>query len=456
MRHTVLIAFTAICICFSQFTSAQSDPNLLPQLDFRRIVQDAKAKVFPAVVFIKSLRESHEAGEKISQEISGSGVLISPEGEVLTNWHVVEKTTSLRCLLYDGRAVDAEVIGTDKSTDLALIKLKLKPGDESVPFAVFGDSTILKEGDFVMAMGAPWGLNRSVSIGIISCTKRYLPKISEYSLWLQTDAAINPGNSGGPLVNTQGQIIGINTRGMNFGDGMGFAVPGEIVEFLVGELREYGEVAWSWTGIQLQPLRDFERDTYFDATNGVIVAETDPQSPARRAGLKPRDRIVSVNGQPTNALTAEDLPSVRRMLGLLTKHEPARFEIRRGDEKLIIEITPREKGKIEGKELDCPRWDFTVKEINQFDNEALYFYRKEGVFVYGLKYPGNASSSGIRDNDILLKIDGQDVTTLDDVKRIHKAAIDNVQNQHRIMFMMLRGGLMRQVVLDFSRDYEKD
>ena len=152
MRHTVLIAFTVICICFSQFTSAQSDPNLLPQLDFRRIVQDAKAKVFPAVVFIKSLRESHEAGEKISQEISGSGVLISPEGEVLTNWHVVEKTTSLRCLLYDGRAVEAEVIGTDKSTDLALIQLKLKPGDESVPFADFGDSTILKEGDFVM----PW------------------------------------------------------------------------------------------------------------------------------------------------------------------------------------------------------------------------------------------------------------------------------------------------------------
>ena len=243
---------------------------------------------------------------------------------------------------------------------------------------------------------------------------------------------------------------------MNFGDGMGFAVPGEIVKFLVGELREYGEVAWSWTGIQLQPLRDFERDTYFDATKGVIVAETDPQSPARRAGLKPRDRIVAVNGQPTNALTAEDLPSVRRMLGLLTKHEPARFDIRRGDEKLIVEITPREKGKIEGKELDCPRWDFTVKEINQFDNEALYFYRKEGVFVYGLKYPGNASSSGIRDNDILLKIDGQDVKTLDDVKRIHKAAIENVQNKHRIMFMMLRGGLMRQVVLDFSRDYEKD
>jgi len=227
-----------------------------------------------------------------------------------------------------------------------------------------------------MAMGAPWGMNRSVSIGIISCTSRYLPENSEYSLWLQTDASINPGNSGGPLVNTEGEIIGLNTRG---GGGMGFAIPSQTMEILLPQLHHQGEVDWSWMGLQLQPLRDFNRDMYFAAENGVIVAETDPQSPARRAGLQPRDRIVRINGEPIDAVTEEDLPAVRRRLGFLTKGDPARFEVVRGNETLMYEITPREKGHVEGEELDCPRWDFTVKEINQFDNEDLYFYQKEGV-----------------------------------------------------------------------------
>jgi len=443
------------CLGCRGLQGAASAENHLAALDFRQVVQSAKDKVFPAVVYIKVIRETHEAGKKISQEISGSGVIVSPEGEVLTNWHVVDKAVQVRCLLYDGRAMDAEVVGTDKDTDLAVVRLK-RPDTKPVPFAELGDSDVLKEGDFVMAMGAPWGLSRSVSIGIVSCTHRFLPESSEYSLWLQTDASISPGNSGGPLVNTDGQVVGINTLGALMGGDMGFSVPSNTIRYILAQIREFGKVNWSWTGLQLQPLRDFDRNMYFEGTDGVIVAETDPESPARHAGLLPRDRILEVGGQPISAVTSENLPSLRRLLGLLPKGQPADIKFLRGEKVMTVQLTPREKGKVEGAELDCPRWDLTVKQINQFDNPELYFHRKEGVFIYGVKSSGNAGNAGLRPKDIILSIEGREVKTLDDVKKIHAEAIENVKKQHRIMFSVLRNGLLRQMVLDFSRDYEKE
>ncbi len=429
-------------------------PAMAEQPDFRQIVQEAKDKVFPAVVYIRVLSENNVGGKKETLEASGSGVVISAKGEVLTNWHVIDKAQSVRCLLSDGRHYPAEIIGSDKDTDLALIQLQMGEGEE-VPVAELGDSTVLREGDFVMAMGAPWGLNRSVSMGIVSCTSRYLEEISEYALWIQTDAPINPGNSGGPLVNTAGQIIGINARGMDWAQGMGFAIPSETVAVIVPQLREFKHVNWSWTGLQLQPLRDFNKDMYFDYTEGVIVAETDPDSPARRAGVMPRDRILAVNDTKLTALTHENLPAVNRVLGLLTKGEEAAFHIQRDGESLTIPITPREKGKVEGEELALKRWDFTVKDINQFDNPNLYFHRQKGVFVFGVRYPGNASSAGLSTQDIILKIGDEKVESIEDVKRAHEKLVAEVDKQPRVVITVLRRGLMRQVVLDFARDYER-
>ena len=428
----------------------------LQRLDFREVIAEAKDEVFPAVVFIKCIREAHEEGRKVSGEVVGSGVCISADGEVLTNWHVVDKAVETRCLLYDGRARYAEVLGTDKDTDLAL--LQLKPGSEGEQFryAEIGDSDRLTEGDFVMAMGAPWGLNRSVSIGIVSCTGRYLPDNSEYSLWLQTDASVSPGTSGGPLVDTDGKVVGITTRGALMGGDMGFAIPAGTVRLLLPRLREHGEVNWSWTGLQLQPLRDFKRDIYFQWTEGVMVAGTDQESPARRAGLKPRDRIIAIAGQPSNALTEERLPALRRMIGLLPKGETVEFDVMRDGKKMVVEITPREKGKVEGEELDCPRWDLTVKQINQFDNPDLHFYRKEGVFVYGVEHPGNAADAGLRERDILLKIGDEDVRSLQDVKEIYETALAEIEERHRLVFTVMRSGLVNQVVLPYLRDYEKE
>ncbi|MBN2210216.1 MAG: trypsin-like peptidase domain-containing protein [Sedimentisphaerales bacterium] len=449
-----IIVFVCLNATWGQLSPAVGD-TLVGQPDFRDVVAQSKDKVFPTVVYIKCLRESHESGKKSTEEVSGSGVIISPIGEVLTNWHVVDKAIEVRCLLHDGEAMGADVVGSDKDTDLALLKLK-NVADMELPFAELGDSAKLKEGDFVMAMGAPWGLSRSVSIGIISCTRRYLPDNSEYSLWLQTDASISPGNSGGPLINTEGRVIGVNTRGVSSGGDMGFAVPSETIEHIVRQLREFGKVNWSWLGLQLQPLRDFERNIYFEGDQGVIVAETDPESPARHAGVMARDRIMTIAGEPVTALTAEDLPAVRRKLGLLPKNVPVTLQLRRNNDDVVIELTPTEKGKVEGEEFDCSRWDLTVKAINRFDNPDLYFHRQKGVFIYGVEYPGNANSAGLQEKDIILKIDGEAVAILDDVKAIYPRTVENLAAKPRLVFEVLRNGLLRVVVLDIARDYEKE
>jgi serine protease Do len=440
-----------------------------PSQDFRVIINSAKAKVFPAVVFIKCVIQDYQGGQKTSHEVSGSGVIISPKGEVLTNWHVVDKAVEVRCLLLDGQAMDAKVLGSDKDADLALLQLlpsaaaggaaATKPASTppaTYPYAKFGDSAKLEEGDFVMAMGAPWGMSRSVSLGIISCTKRYLPNTSEYSIWLQTDAAISPGNSGGPLVSSAGEVVGINTLGMSGGGEMGFAVPSVTILPVIEQIRAHGKVNWSWTGLQLQPLKDFNRNVYFDGHDGVIVADTDLESPARRAGLQSRDRILKINGLPVSAITDEDLPELRRLLGTLPKNTPTALDVLRGTEHLTIPLTPREKGVVEGESFAALRWDCTVKTINQFDNPDLYFQRKQGLFVFGLKYPGNAAISGLETQDILLKVDGKPVTTLAEFQAAHRITLDNYKDKPRIVLSVLRNGLLRQIVLDISRDYAKE
>lgn len=455
MRLRQTVSLRVIFFLISWLTNVHAEESSLNKLDFRETIQNAKEKVFPAVVFLKCLRESHDEGQKRTHGVSGSGVLISPQGELLTNWHVIDKATEVRCLLSDGQAVTGDVVGSDEDTDLALVRLRLSEG-KTVPYASLGDSTKLREGDFVMAMGAPWGLSRSVSIGIISCLNRYLSSKSEYSLWLQTDAAISPGNSGGPLVNTKGEVIGINTLAIMQGGDLGFAIPSQTITYIIPQLREHKQVQWSWTGLQLQPIKDFNRNIYFDGHEGVIVSETDPESPSRSAGILARDRILKINGEPVNALTEEDLPLINRTLGFLPKFKPAKIEIKRGEEIITVNLTPSEKGKVEGEELDCPRWDFTVKAINQFHNPDLYFQKKKGIYIYGVKNVGNAKKAGLLPRDILLTIDSKEIDTLDEMKSFHKELVGHLQQKYRVTIRVLRNGLVRQVVLDYSRDYEKE
>jgi serine protease Do len=415
----------------------------------------AKQAVFPSVVFVKPVLETFEGGEKKAHEVAGSGVIISPAGECLTNWHVVEKARRIRCLLYDGRSMDARVIGQDKETDLALIQLDVGAGTPALPAARLGNSDAMSEGDFVMAMGAPWGMSRSVSLGIIMCTRRYLPGGSEHVLWLQTDASLSPGNSGGPLVNVEGEVIGINTAAALLAGDLGFALPSNLIKELLPQLRAGGELQRSWSGLRLQPLNDFERDMYFGGDRGVIVAGSDPGSPAEQAGFQVGDRILELNGAPVTARSAEDLPAIRQAFARLPKGEVAVLKVERAGSVLAVELTPRMKGEVEGEELECARWQMTVKAINRFADPDLYFHRQTGVFVSGVKEPGNARASGLRVNDILLTIDGRAIGSLDEMKKVYEELSEPGKGKTKAVVEVLRNGLQRVVVLDYSWKYEE-
>ncbi len=426
------------------------------EVGFEEVVQRAGGQVFPAVVYIRAVRSDLEGGKNDASVVSGSGVLLSVDGELLTNNHVIEKTREIRCQLHDGRAFSARVIGSDKDLDVALLKLELPEGTEPLPVARLSDVPV-SEGEFVMAMGAPWGMARSVSVGIISCANRYLPGTGDYTLWYQTDASISPGNSGGPLVNTAGEVVGLNTRATMLGGPIGFTLPARTIMDVLGRLREYGSANWAWFGFQLQPLHDFDRNVYFDYDRGVIVAGTDIGSPARRAGFLTNDRIVAIDGREVTAVDAEDIPAIMRMLGLMEFDREAVFTLFRDGREMQIALKPRAKGAVEGEEMALKRWGFTVKTINRFDNPDLFFHSPEGgVFIYGIDWLGNASDSQLRVQDVILTIDGEPVKTLEDIKRIYERAMENIGSKTRVSIGVLRHGRPVQLVLNYLNDYNKD
>ncbi|MHC5035192.1 MAG: trypsin-like peptidase domain-containing protein, partial [Planctomycetota bacterium] len=413
-------------------------------------------KVFPALVYVKPIRETYEEGEKEREQIFGSGVIITPEGEVVTNHHVVDKAIEINCVLWNKEQLPATLVGDDKETDLALIQLEWDR-EAPLPFAEFADSDELTEGQFVMALGAPFGFTRSISLGILSNTLRYIGfrTIYKYNLWLQTDAAIGPGNSGGPLVNTDGQVVGINTLGVWVGT-MGFSIPSNEVQRIVERLRSDGKVIRAWTGIELQALKDFDSDTFIDCEAGVLVKGVEDDSPADRAGMESGDILVAINGQKVDGTYVEQLPYIRWALGDLPIGEPAAVTVTRADVPVELSVTPVRKGRVEGEDFDCHRWNMTVKGISKHANPTLYFYCKKGVFVRAVRYPGNARDAGLQRHDILLKIGTEEVKTIEDVKRVYDALLADEEREKKVLLTVLRDGLERLLVLDYRKDYEKE
>ena len=424
-------------------------------VDFRETIETAQRAVFPALVYIRVVRKDLSSGKDEKGVVSGSGVVITPDGELLTNHHVIDKAEEIRCLLTDGSAFPARVVGFDQDLDVALLRLE-RPGDAPpLPFAALSPDTV-EIGDVVLAMGAPWGLARSVTMGIVSCTDRYLEDAGRYTLWYQTDAAISPGNSGGPLVDTAGRVVGLNARGMLFGD-QAFTIPSPTVLEVLPSLREKGHAGWAWFGFQFQPLRDFDRNMVFEATNGVVVSGTDLGSPARKAGFKAGDRVVAVDGAPVTALTWEQMPALERLLGRVPEGRETRFAVVRGAKEVEIAVAPRAKGAVEGAEKVLPRWGFTAKEINRFDNPKLAFYAPDGgVFVSATSWDGNAENAGIKENDILREVGGKPVATLEELAAVYDDAMARLGERTKIDVVVERRGRRVPLKLNYFEDPEKE
>ena len=423
--------------------------------DFRGTVSEAKDAVFPSLVYIRVVIKDLEGGKDEKAQVSGSGVIISPDGELITNHHVVDKATDIRCQLSDGSSYSAKLIGQDKDIDVALLKLERPEGAPPLPAAKLS-SRRAEVGEVVLAMGAPWGLARSVSMGIISCNDRFLEGAGKYTLWYQTDAAISPGNSGGPLVDTDGMVIGLNARGVSMGD-QAFTIPSEVIIEALPRLREKGVADWSWFGLDLQPLNDFQHTISFKADEGVIVSGTEPGSPARKAGFLPNDRIVSIDGEKVTAMYWENLPALERRLGRLPFNKPVAFCVDREGKEVAITVAPTEKGKVEGEEKAFERWGFTAKEINRFDVPDLAFFAPEGgVFISAILWDGNADNCGFSRRDIIQSIDGREVKTVEELSALYDEALKNIETKSKMTVDILRRGRKTQLVLNYLEDTEKE
>jgi serine protease Do len=232
---------------------------------------------------------------ELRQRSLGSGFLIDAEGHIITNNHVVARAEEIVVRMADGREFKANVIGRDPRTDIALIKIS--PRVKDLPFIPLGDSDNIRVGDWVLAIGNPFGLEHTVTKGIISATGRVIGA-GPYDNFLQTDAPINPGNSGGPLINLRGEAIGINTAIIPVGQGIGFAIPSNMAEAIIKQLKDKGRVIRGWIGVSVQTITpEIMKHFGLKEPNGALIVEVVPQGPANRAGIKRRDVIVMFDGR---------------------------------------------------------------------------------------------------------------------------------------------------------------
>ena len=262
----------------------------------------------------------------------GSGVIIDKRGLVLTNFHVVKGADEILIRLSDKREYRGQILGTDPKTDLAVVKFQ---PDHEITVASLGNSDALRVGEWAIAIGNPFGLDQTVTVGVISATGRSDVGIATYENFIQTDASINPGNSGGPLVNLKGQVIGVNTAIVAAGQGIGFAIPINMVKRVVDQLVDKGKVVRGWLGVALQPLSpDLAQSLGLAGTNGAVVGSTITGSPAAQAGLQQGDVIVTYDNTPV-----DDYRHVQRLVAETRVGKSVTLQIVRKKQKMDLAVT---------------------------------------------------------------------------------------------------------------------
>jgi len=389
------------------------------------------------------------------QQIVGSGVIFRTDGYVVTNYHVAGKSDRIFCTLSDKEVVPATYIGGDPLTDLAVIKLDLSKYSGKLVKAEFGNSDSLEVGQFVLAMGSPLALSRSVSAGVISTRDRYfssdvrLPTgepTGMYNLWIQTDAAINPGNSGGPLLDLGGRVVGINSRATTFANNLGFAIPVNIVKDVTNEILEHGKVTRSWIGVHCQALQELEQ--YFGTVrnSGVLVASIDAGSPAEEAGLQAGDIITGVNAKPVSARFVEELPSFYNLIARKKPGSALELSILRQEKPSSVTLTTRELGDLQGEDFECKNWGFTIKGITAQMKVEHQLFDTLGVFVAGVKRSSSSDEGGLRPDDVITKIDTHVISALSDFVEHCSAAASG----EKTLLTVRRNGATRFIIVKYE------
>ncbi len=423
----------------------------------REMVSTARDRVFPALVNIRVVTVSFWDGKETKGQSTGSGTIISKQGHVLTNAHVTNNGKRFRLTLADKREVAATLVGEDPLTDLAVLKMDVESMDDkgaSLAVAEFGNSDELVVGDMVMAMGSPFSLSRSVTLGIVSNTERVFSgstgevedldfegdqRTGVFTRWIQHDALINPGNSGGPLVNLRGQIVGVNTRG---GTGMGFASPSNLARQISSTLIEHGEVPRSWFGFSLRQIQRTGLD------RGVLITGVVNNSPASKGGLKAGDVITSVNGEDVTVRFGEEIPPLLKKLAELPIGAEAKLGYQRDGKAMTTAVTTEKMLQERGKETTLRGWGLNLQEITAYMARERQLDVSEGAYISGVRSGGSGdlAEPKLQWGDIITAIDSKPVKSMEDATKIYDEVMGREKAPEFLLVEFDRQG-KRQVTL---------
>jgi Do/DeqQ family serine protease len=375
--------------------------------------------------------------ERRESRSQGSGVIVDKSGIILTNNHLIEESGEIEVRLSDKRKLKARVVGRDPKTDLAVLRIE---GDGEFPVAELGDSDRLRIGQWAIAVGNPFGLDRTVTVGIISATGRQGVGVATYESFIQTDAAINPGNSGGPLVNLDGKVIGINTAIVSVGQGIGFAIPTSMARRVMPQLLASGRVTRGWLGIRIQPLTEDLAQSFGTKENeGVLVADVMPGGPAEAGGLKAGDVILDFEGQRT-----AEVPDLQRVVADTPPGKAARVTILREGKRETREIRI---GEMPGDQVaavprGAERWGLTVQPVTPELARQFNLSGQSGVIVSEVEEGSPAARAGVRPGDVVLEVNRRKVGDVQAFEaalgRSEQDALLLVQRDGRSSFLVLK------------------
>ncbi|MHB9029494.1 MAG: Do family serine endopeptidase [Candidatus Latescibacterota bacterium] len=429
---TLIISFLALPSC-----SRMNQANAQAVLPINEALAEIAARTVNSVVNVSSIRRIDAPGRGESpfgqdipgprtQRGMGSGVVVSNDGLIVTNNHVVSGATELRVTANGGRQYQVQVLGTDPMTDVAVLRIKGDPGDLR-PIS-FGSSADLRLGEMVLAIGNPLGLSHTVTMGIVSAKGRAGVGIVEYEDFIQTDAAINPGNSGGALINMRGELIGINTAiasGTGGYQGIGFAIPSDMVRPIMESLVKTGRVTRGFLGVGIQTLTpELARSLNLKATRGVVVSSVQEDSPAARAGIQRYDVILAVDGRETNSAA-----ELRNYIALQGPNKQVALRINRdGGERSVnvtlSELPTRERqarqpspgqGEPETQGIGLSVTELNASVRHQFSIPETV---RSGVVVAGVLPGSNAEEAGFMPGDVILEVARKPVSTVAELRNL--------------------------------------